>query len=395
MKTKIISIVMAVAVSAGICSFAACSNGENTENAEQTVTIYDFERGTFGVGMAATFGKIELNRAEEYVSSGKSSLKLMPSSEKSKAPYMYLAFSSSKLGFSYTDITELKSVNLKIYAEKASTVNVGLYFSKAAEVKSLPEIFTLSQGWNEIVYEPNYTLISIQANLDECYGTYLSFDGDVAELPAFYLDDVSLTHARVEWVQENLIRPKRTEEYQEICDFENAYQNLMFMAYGNSGTLAPALTVVNANDYEGVTAPSGEKMLKLQIFPKDNATENTWTQVTACSPLLEAIDFSRFVDDIDSYRFCMDVYQFGDDNDQRPLSGNINLIELNLYTSSGSMDWGGLTTKKGEWVSYSTPLSTFKNFVASPGKFMFAFLDPIRDGEYVWFFDNIRIEKIA
>ena len=117
--------------------------------------------------------------------------------------------------------------------------------------------------------------------------------------------------------------------------------------------------------------------------------------MTACSPLLEAIDFSRFVDDIDSYRFCMDVYQFGDDNDQRPLNGNVNLIELNLYTSSGSMDWGGLTTKKGEWVSYSTPLSTFKNFVASPGKFMFAFLDPIRDGEYIWFFDNIRIEKIA
>ena len=83
---------MAVAVSAGICSFAACSNGENTENAEQTVTIYDFERGTFGVGMAATFGKIELNRAEEYVSSGKSSLKLMPSSEKSKALICILHF---------------------------------------------------------------------------------------------------------------------------------------------------------------------------------------------------------------------------------------------------------------------------------------------------------------
>ena len=382
---KVLSLFLAAIVAAAMVAFTACTDdGAKTE--ERTL-LYDFEAGTFGVGISSTFGKITVNDDEAYVASGTHSLKLAPSKD-SRAPYMYLSFRSNTFGFDHTDVSDLAAVEFQVYAETEAELQVGLYFSSGAEKKSVTERYALDEGWNTVTYVPNYALITLQYDLAECCGVYLMFDGTAETMPTVWLDAVTLVHSQVDWAQSDLIRVQRTDGYQEICDFENAYQDLMFVPYG-AASASPELTVVEAADY-GLSAPSGERMLMVELHTWSSASNQAWTQIAMCEPLLNAIGFSDYAADAADYELCMQVYQYGDD---RTVFGNVNLIELNLYTSGGTMDWGGFTTKKGEWVEVRIPLTQFSNFVADPGQFMFAFLDPVTEGEYIYFFDDLRIVR--
>ena len=377
----------AVLTATSAFGFVSCKKSEET-NEGQTICLYDFENGLANVRMSASFGKIGLNENENFVASGKRSALLAPDTKGGSAsPYMYLPFESSLLGFNQTKADDLYEIGFTIFATEETTL--GLYFSSAAEMKSVPETFKLKSGRNDIKYRPDYTVISVQYDTANLKGLYLAF----SQTGTVYLDDVKIVRRQFERSFENFIILKQTDEYQEICDFENAYQQLAFAAYaGNTATApAPQMKAVKAAD-EGIEAVSGENVLKITANPTTSSGTH-WTQIVLSEPVMDAVNFKKFAADIDSYELCFSVYQAGDDRWGENISLS-NLFELNAYPSSGSMDYAATTTKKGEWKHVRIPLKKLEKFVNSPSMFAFAWIEPVREGNYVYYLDDLCIRRV-
>ena len=383
-----LSAVLAVSAATAAFGFVSCKKGEEA-NEGQTICLYDFETGLANVRMSASFGKIGLNEKENFVASGKRSASLAPDTKGGTAsPYMYLPFESSLLGFNQTKTDDLYEIQFTIFATEEITLEAGLYFSSAAEMKSVPETFKLKSGRNDIKYRPDYTVISVQYDTANLKGLYLAF----SQTTTVYLDDVKIVRRQIERSFENFIILKRTDEYQEICDFENAYQQLAFAANtGNTATApAPQMKAVKATD-EGIEAVSGENVLKITANPTTSSGTH-WSQIALSEPVMNAVNFKKFAADVDSYELCFSVYQAGDDRWGENISLS-NLFELNAYPSSGSMDYAATTTKKGEWKHVRIPLKKLEKFVNSPSMFAFAWIEPVREGNYVYYLDDLCIRR--
>lgn len=372
-------------------SFVGCNDqGEKNDSEPQneTVVLYDFEQGLFNVRMNASFGKITLNKDGNYVSGGKQSAKLEPS--KNLDPFMYLPMESTLLGFSYLDLKKIGTISFRIYSTGKAVLNVGLYFSDDASMKSAPTQYEIREGWNTIEYKPQYSVIMIQYELEDFKGVFIGLKGKSDNPPTMYLDDVSIIKTDATIEVENLIVLKQTTEYFEICDFEKAYQNIVFVSSGTG--YAKSVDVVDEETTK-VKPSSGKKMLRIELG-EQSGSGTSWTQVFMVPALLQAINFKQFQGHLSEYSFKFDVYRDFDEHFAE--NGQFDtLVEVNAYYNAyGSMDWSGITlTQKGVWMEYSAPLTTYGNFVDNPYSFSVAFMNKKLPGSYVYYFDNFRIEK--
>lgn len=372
-------------------SFVGCGeqSGENAPvSNNEEVVLYDFEQGLFNVRMNGSFGKITLNKDEKYVFGGKQSAKLEPS--ENLDPFMYLPMESTLLGFSYIDLKKIGTISFKIYSTGKATLNVGLYFSDDASMKNAPTQYEIQEGWNTIVYKPQYSVIMIQYELEDFKGVFIGLKGKSENPPTLYLDDVSIIKTDAIIEVENLIVLTQTTEYFEICDFEKAYQNIVFVSTGKG--YAKNVEVVDETK-AGVKPSSGKKMLKVELS-EQSGSGTSWTQISMVPSLLQAINFKQFQGHLSEYSLKFDVYRDFDEHFAE--NGQFDtLVEINAYYNAyGSMDWGGITlTQKGVWMEYSAPLTNYGNFVENPYSFYISFMDKKLQGSYVYYFDNFRIEK--
>ncbi|MBQ9481293.1 MAG: hypothetical protein IJU84_03940 [Clostridia bacterium] len=362
---------------------------ETEQKTETTAVLYDFEAGLFNVRMPIYFGTITLNRNTEYVRSGEKSMKLCPGNGMAD-PYMYLPLESTLLGFSYTDIMKIYGYRLSIYSESVCEINLGLYFDKMANTRSPEQKFALNAGWNEIEYIPQYAVVELQYDVTMCKGIYIMFKTQET-MPTIYVDDVKIILSDVSVSPEKLLILKRTETSFEVCDFENAYQHLMIKPTNyNSAGILPAVSVVRAADC-GLTAPSGEKVLKVELFDHDT-TSFSWTKVEFVPALIEEINFKQFVGHLDEYVLKFDTYR------DFELVGSTyeNLVEINAYYNGyGAMDWAGTTlTEQGVWQETAISLTSLENFINSQYSFQLGFMERRGNGSRVYYFDNFRIEKV-
>lgn len=372
-------------LTAGVLSGCAGKKEPETPTDERVV-LYDFEKGTASVHMALQFGKIEANEAAEQVKEGKRSLKLQPSNVFMNEPYAYFPFESGLLGFSYKDLLQMPEFTMDVYSTMDTTMNVGVYFSKTADVRSASRSFTLKKGWNAISYEVDYGLISIQYSLEDCQGLYVSFDGTAETMPVVYLDNLQFKKEQMKFEEEDLIRVSRTENTMEICDFERAYQSLACFAW-NTGSVTPApeVSVVRAADC-GITAMSGEKMMKLRLYPR--ASGESWTLVGLTPSVMKRIDFTQFAEELEQWTVKFDVYQAGEDS--------LNIGCDYLYGSADSYHGNSpynIPTVKGEWVEYSYSMDSLTDFAKEPYTMAISWFDPAEEGDYLFYIDNIRLEK--
>ena len=199
-----------------------------------------------------------------------------------------------------------------------------------------------------------------------------------------YLDNIRVT-TQTEPVEVDVnILLDEWEGYCELADFEHAYQQIIAMPYTTYNAAAlPEVKVVKAADY-GLEAPSGERILRVETYPRTTSgTNSTWTQLAFADQWFQTLDISRFKDQ--GYELKFDVYQEG---------AFSTLLELNLYHDYG-MDWGGINTQEGKWIEYSAPLDSFANWLDNPKQFVFSWLDWNAElGDVcVFYIDNIRIEK--
>lgn len=395
MKKKFLSLALA-AITACACMFTSCDTNEEMSSSDTTVAteevkpLYTFEEGLFNVRMPFYFGRIDLNKDKEYVYAGEKSIKLSPGTDMSN-PYMYLPLESNLLGFSYTDILKIKSYKFAVYAEENVSIGVGLYFDKKADYRGPEQSFTLSAGWNEITYTPQYSIMDMQYTVTDCKGLYLMFY-DQEEMPTVYLDDVKIVLSETAISPEKLTILKRTDTYFEICDFENAYQHLMVTTQVGQAK-APSIGIVKAADYN-LKAPSGNKVLRVELFDKEGSTNSySWVKWGFVPALIEEINLGQFKGHLDEYVLKFETYR------DFELTGATleNLIEINAYYNGyGSMDWNGATiVEKGVWQTDLIPLSNLKNFIDNQYGFQFALIERGGVGSRVYYFDNFRIEKIA
>ena len=370
-------------------SLTGCAKEEKSEiPQEETVTLYNFEKGTAAVRMALQFGKIEPNETAEYVKEGKRSLKLSPSNTVMTEPYAYFPFESSLLGFNYDDITQMPEFTMDVYSTMDTSMNVGLYFSKAADLRSTPKTYELKQGWNKVTYAIDYSLISIQYNFTDCKGLYVSFDGTADSMPVVYLDDLVFKNEQADIVEEDLVRISRTENSMEICDFEHAYQNLAFFCWNTASyTPAPEFKIVRAADY-GITAPSGEKVLQLKLNATTRPSSPSWTLLGLTKAVMDKFDVTQFAGELDQWVVKFDIYQAGED------SMNIGLDYLygtaDKYSGNSPQS---VSTVKDEWAEYSCSMSGLTKFTENPYTMAISWYDPRTEADYVFYIDNIRLEK--
>ena len=391
-KKKIVSCVLGISLLAG-CFMTGCTGKEKPETSEidkeEVVTLYDFEKGTANVRMTEKFGKIDVNEIAEYVKEGKRSLVLSPSGEFSTGQCAYFPFESSLLRFNYDDVTQMPEFTMDVYSTVDTAINVGLYFSKTADNRSVYTTYELKEGWNTISYTVEYSLIRLQYDFEDCKGLYISFDGEKDEMPVVYLDNLSFKKEQVTIENENLIVLKRTEKYMEICDFENAYQNFAFTYWNTANnTPAPEYEIVRAADY-GITASSGEKVLRVKINASTNANQDSWSYLGVAAPIIDKINFAQFDGSSGEWNLKFDVY----------LEETEELGWLGCCYFYGSADsYGGgnpvsIKLEKEQWVEYSYCVSEQENFIEDPYTLAFHWGDPKKEGDCVFYVDNIRLEK--
>lgn len=368
---------------ATVCAFLCGCTNENEGSSDtgeiSRYTVYGFEGNYFGIGACEGFGRVMVNRDTQYVKSGNRSLQLIPSQEH-YYPYIWLPFDSENLNESKTNLLRITDITMEIYATQATTVGLGLYFSKSAEDLSVAEVYSLSEGWNTIVYENVLSFTELAINMEEFVGVYLAYEEKNVR-PTIYLDDVSIGQTEKDIPYRSLVTLDRKSDYAEIANFEHSYQNMIFSTKNSGSVKAPEVSIVRAADYN-LTAPSGERVLRVKpSVTTDEATSYSYVNFSA--NFLRIVPWSDFSADAAAYELRFEVYVAGESEDEARFS-------LGVETTN-SMGYGLATvTGLGEWKSCSVPLSALVTFMENPSGLRFFFKDGI-DETRTFFVDDIRI----
>ena len=153
------------------------------------------------------FGSVDVNTTADYVKSGKQSAALtVVGSDQNMMPYFFVNTTSALFDYDYSDFSKIDSVRAWFY--NPSQTEEKLYVGLITEIVSVEQdnlqkfdTFTLSSGWNEIVYRPdmNYIISAVgQSKYDGIKGVYFMFDNphasNKAEGKRFYVDDITLKY---------------------------------------------------------------------------------------------------------------------------------------------------------------------------------------------------------
>lgn len=311
MKRKFLAVLIALLAMCSL-AFVACnkSNGADGGNDgqianENRVVLADFEQWApdFQImRLMESFGAVDVNADENFVKSGKQSAKLYVTGSEVSAdnPYIYLPTKSEYLGFDYTDFRKVETVTAQVYscAEESITVEMGVVVAingiKDKDVqRAYSKTYTLSAGWNELVYTPDISYIATMAGFetfDGVKGVYFAFPKSGATIKAdadiYYLDDVIINYGDTEKTIEKVTLSKDDaatvykagnaitkllDTAMPITDFENkaiyfefklVSDGKMTFYFGNgnhAGIIGGFITVTKNGD--SVTASTG------RVFP--------------------------------------------------------------------------------------------------------------------------------
>ncbi len=380
----LIKIFAAIMIFLSVCMMPGCAGGNKDENSD--LILVDFERYApdFSlIRLGSEFGSVNVNKNPEFVHGGEASAELRPmGSSLGSRPYMSIPLSSTLYEYDYSDISCIEYVRMYLYSGEESAVTVG--FTAANGSLTSGHEFELSDGWNEIIYYPDHTVINLSFELDSMAGVYLQFDNagvdKVADAKAYYLDDVSLMLTDPVTVEDIIELDEG-----EVMDFEKAYQKYVISGESTKPKCMPEVSVVRASEY-GLTAPSGEHILKVVTKPGDSR-EATWPRVVIPEKIIRRAFSAVSEADYANYRFAFDTYAFT----------GTRIWYAEFYGSGGTSRIPEYTiVEKGKWSTYSRPLSTLKDVhLNNPGFFKIAVGEYVDAGEQIFFFDNFRLEKIA
>lgn len=392
MKKLALFIIAAVII---VCSFGLVGCGKDEKKSDDVV-LADFEKWAPDFQIMRpmnNFGVVSQNSDTKYVKSGAYSAKLQPMGGYSKmtVPYVYFNFSSEHFDYDYTDMTEYEYISLHLYNAQSvdKTVDIG-FITGIADISTAEKLkgmtVTLKPGWNEIDYFPELSLVNISYDVTGILGLYIEFENagvrDKKDAPVYYLDDIVLHKAKNPIEVEDIV----TLSEGEICDFEKTYQKYILSADVANPKCIPDMSVVTAES-EGITAPSGSKVMKLVTRPGD-AQNATWPKFTLPEKIVRKSGFMKIAKEKwGEYVFKFEVYAVG-----RAIT-----FYPEFYSENGG-NWTAtnVAPKTGQWVTYEKSFTEFKDDVlANPGYIKIAWGEYPGTEELTFYFDNFRFEKKA
>ena len=200
-------------------------------------TLYDFEQYAPDfelIHISTGFGRLSQNIEEQYVKSGKASLKIEPQGLKktNEKPYFSMSTLSNKFSYNYMDFNNVSNVKLSFYNAEEYDVSVEIGLTLNSDRTLLSSYFSsyiLKTGWNDVVYE-----IWDGAKLNTVTGIYCRFDNYLyknLESPKIYLDDLIIGYVP------NLVRNPVINEVleNELCKIYD-FSSLDYFSIGGYGT---------------------------------------------------------------------------------------------------------------------------------------------------------------
>ena len=391
---KIFSIFLSILACFSAFSFASCDWGKTEET---SVVFSDFERFEPDFQLIRPmnyFGVISVNKEEKYVKSGATSAKLQPLGNYANGdlPFVYIPFTSKRFNYDYTNFAKIKSVTLWIYNAETEMKEVEFgYVMKVINIDAVEKQsyakYQIEPGWTKLVIYPDMEHLSLIGNPKNIPGVYLGFDNansrEVEDAPVFYIDDIVINLYEKEVETKDVVQL----ESGEIADFEKDWQRKMLSIFSTKSICTPAVSIVKATD-ENLTAPSGEKILKVVMKPGDKDF-GTYPRFIIPEKVMQSSGFKDIEpDDYAKYAFKFDVY------------AKTERVVYATFTTSGgwSQKVVAYEPTAGEWTTFSlsfTDVLLNSTHISNPGIFSVSWPEHVTGGDIIMYFDNFRFEKIA
>jgi hypothetical protein len=393
---KLLSLILALVTLFTAFAFTGCTPAEQNPTDSKKIDLADFEqyKPDFQLRrLMNNFGAVNVNKDEKYVKSGKVSAKLQPLGgyAQAKTPFLYFPLESERFEYNYTDMTKYESVSMWVYNAETATKNmeIGLVTS-ITDINTVEKIAgmvcSLVPGWNKVVYYPDLDIINLSYDVTAIPGVYIGFDNansrDLEDAPVFYVDDVVITKTDVVKEFRDIIEL----DPGEIANFEKDYQkNILSLIVANAKCV-PDMSIVTSAE-AGVTATSGNKMLKVVTKPGDTP-ELTWPMFVIPEKVVRKSGYMNIPrEDWSKYQICFDVYAETAAKTFYP-----------EFFGSGGAGWKAYNVRavKGQWSTFRLSLSDMvEAHVSDPGYIRIAWAEYVTGGEMTFYFDNFRYEKIA
>lgn len=376
----------------------SCGGDGDKKPTAKNIVLADFERfePDFQLLRISTyFGAVNVNKDMQYVKSGKTSAKVQPLGrwQTESKPLMYFPLVSSRFEYDYSDFSYYDGVALWIYNAQSENIPVEIGFvEKMIDINEVAtisgETWTLSSGWNRIVYYPDLDSLNLTCDIFNLYGVYLRFPNtpstELEDAPVFYVDDVILKVAPKKQDIKELVQL----EENEILFFDKDWQQNIIISNPAHENAIPEVSVVKASEEGIVSAPNGATencILKLVTKP---CSESGWPSIEIPSKVID----KSGVADIEranrgKYELCFDVYSKD--------------LDTYLYPDFGVSMWSNwhatnVYVSQGEWTTYRynlslVPTSIYSGFCG----FRVSWPEYASGGERTYYFDNFRIEYIG
>jgi hypothetical protein len=252
--------------------------------------------------------------------------------------------------------------------------------------KVLEKKYFLKDGWNELTYEVNPSLIALTQDPRFINGIAFSFANagsrELDDAPVLYLDDIKLEKRAQMAEVLDLIDLKPYE----IIDFEELWQEYVVSWSGNA-QIIPDMEIVGSQIKDGraITPTSGKNMLRMNL-KAGTAVQGSLNYIIIPASIMQAA-FENLTDaEINNGYICFDVYNNGGvPITLYPWTYNSNRTPLNAYDFIASTD---------RWVSYKIKISDLKRegqrLQNDIGTFEILYWEFIGE-DIELFFDNFRI----
>ena len=425
---KIACILAAITASGALCGLSACKKDDLQTVEPSEITFANFEQ--WGpdfqlMRLMNNFGVVTRNEDTAFVKSGKYSAKLQPTGPylEKKNPIVYLPTTSLKFEYDYKDFTKFERISAYLYnaSDKEQNATIGLVstISKPKEILTAPgETITLAPGkWTRLDYWLEMDLLSLSMDITNVQGIYFEFDNAGLlypdDAPVIYLDDITIGKSAQEREIPNPIVLDETNEdgvwKKEICDFEKPYQKyIMQSKLAGPPEYTFETSVVKATDY-GLTATSGEKILRVVQHPRINDYYSYSYLVLPERVIQESGIHEIPESEWKKTYFCYDIYRVGDGSKSRytttwfTTAGGKGLLHPKKLKNGEFMKWEeGTYYRDNTWATVKWSLYELANMGEVKGKYVkelgymqIPIQDYVGDADIEWYLDNFRLETGA
>ena len=397
--TIILALMLALACSA---AFVSCNDGENDTEGEGgeipagDIVVSDFEQ--WGpdfqlIRLSSHFGRVTRNRDAQYVKSGQYSAKVEALGGYSTGyePIMTVPLVSANFNFNYSDFRWYDKISCSVYsAQPDNYVKIGLQAGDGINSfggnKVLERKYMLEEGWNELTYEINASLIALTEDPMFINGITFSFENadsrELEDAKVMYIDDIILTRRAEQAVVEDLVQLKPYE----ICDFEDAWQSYIISWSGNS-LIIPDMEVVGRQENADriINPTSGNSMLHVHLRA-GSAVQGSLNYINVPQRLMQEAFQNITSEEIDRGYLMFDVYNDG---------AAPTIFYPQFYNSAGALvvayDFSAATN---QWTTFRVKLSDLRDQGILPadkvGTMTIPYWEFVGD-DRDFYFDNFRI----